>query len=235
MTQRNYLNNHSAFSFTTLVKNPKMLVEFYSDEQWLSWVDQLAEKNYVTIDDFVPVDLYDDLKRFFQARLEQEEFDQAGIGSVFNNQLVTSIRGDYTYWIDKNRDTEIAPVFTLVEELVSKINRYCFLSLSGYEFHFAHYPPGSFYRRHLDQFKDRSNRMISVIIYLNDHWKPGNGGELKLFGEDESETLIQPLARRCVLLRSDSVEHEVMKTEVSRFSLTGWLLYQPSSVGYLLT
>lgn len=210
-------------------------MDIHTEDTWLGWIDQLAEDNYAVIDDFLPEGLYSKLKGFFQAKLDQEEFDPAGIGSLFNNHLVTSIRGDYTYWIDKQRDEAISEVFTLVEEMVSKLNRYCYLSLSGYEFHFAHYPKGSFYKRHLDQFKDRNNRMISVIIYFNDHWQPGDGGELKIYKDDDNEILISPLARRCVLMRSDCVEHEVMTTEVSRFSLTGWLLYQPSSVGYLIT
>lgn len=211
------------------------IVNSYSDEKWISWVDQLSEDNFLVIDDFVPEGLYARLKDFFLEKLQDDQFAQAGVGSIFNNQLVTSIRRDYTYWIDKQRDEALAPFFSLVEEMLSNLNRYCYLSLSGYEFHFAHYPKGSFYKRHLDQFKGRNNRMISVIIYFNDNWQKGNGGELKLFREDGSEVLIEPVAKRCVLLRSDCVEHEVMETQVSRFSLTGWLLYQPSSVGYLLT
>lgn len=210
-------------------------MDFYSDTKWVSWVDQLSEENFVVIDDFVPEVLYNRLQVFFTDKYQGDEFDRAGIGSIFNNQLITAIRGDYTYWIDKERDTEIAPFFFLIEEMIGRLNRYCYLSLSGYEFHFSHYPKGTFYKRHLDQFKGRNNRMISVIIYFNDNWQQGNGGELKLFRQDESELLIAPRAKRCVLLRSDRVEHEVMETHVSRFSLTGWLLYQPSSLGYLLT
>ena len=211
------------------------IVSFFTDEMWVSWIDRLAEDNYLVVDDFLPERLYDNLKQFFQARLRDEEFTRAGIGSAFNKQLATTIRGDYTYWIDKQRDVALADFFSLLEEMIAKLNRYCYLSLSGYEFHFAHYPKGSFYKRHLDRFKDNNNRMISVIIYLNEHWQEGDGGELKVYTGDEQEVSIAPLARRCVFLRSDQMEHEVLETSVSRFSLTGWLLYQPSSVGYFLS
>jgi SM-20-related protein len=112
------------------------------------------------------------------------------------------------------------------------MNRYCYLSLSDYEFHLAHYPTGTFYKRHLDQFVGRNNRMISVVIYLNEHWKVGDGGELQIYLESGDVT-VQPKARRCVLFKSADVEHEVLTTNVGRDSLTGWLLYKPAGLGLL--
>lgn len=205
----------------------------HTDEKWLNWVDALSENDYVIIDDFLPVDIYRKVKDFFLKKLEEDEFERAGLGSVFNNQLDTSIRGDFTYWLDKQHDTTMSPVFELIEETLATFNRYCFLSLSGYEFHLAYYPKGTFYKRHVDQFKDRSNRMISVVMYFNDGWKQGDGGELKIFRQD-GEILVEPIAGRCVMFKSADVPHEVTETQVGRYSLTGWLLYQPSGVGYLL-
>ena len=205
----------------------------YTDEKWLNWVDLLSEHDYVVIDDFLPADLYQQVSHFFMKKLEVDEFERAGLGSIFNNVQDTKIRGDYTYWLDKARDIELHKVFTLVEEAVSAFNRFCYLSLSGYEFHLAHYPKGAFYKRHVDQFKDRNNRMISVVMYFNEDWKEGDGGELKIFKQDE-EILVAPIAGRCVMFKSADVPHEVTKTNISRYSLTGWLLYQPSGVGYLL-
>jgi SM-20-related protein len=108
------------------------------------------------------------------------------------------------------------------------------LSLAGYEFHYAHYPERTFYKRHVDQFKDRSNRLITFILYLNDGWSPGDGGELMIYKGDQ-EIKVEPIMNRCVLFKTEGLEHEVLLSNTSRFSLTGWLLYQPSGVGYLLT
>lgn len=207
---------------------------YYDDEKWLNWVDLLSEQDYVIVDDFLPTDLYQQVQVFFARKQEEEEFARAGLGSVFNNQLDTSIRGDFTYWLDRKKDAELHAIFQLIEEAIAAFNRYCFLSLSGYEFHLAYYPEGAFYKRHVDQFKDRSNRMISVVMYFNDGWKQGDGGELKIFKE-EKELLIAPIAGRCVMFKSADLPHEVSKTNTGRYSLTGWLLYQPSGVGYLLS
>ncbi len=208
-------------------------MNFFSEEKWIDWVDQLSENDYVVIDNFLSPELYQAIRGFLLQKLEEDEFKRAGLGSLFNNQLDTSIRGDFTYWLDKERDTSLSPAFELIDEIKFTLNRFCFLSLSGYEFHLAHYPAGTFYKRHVDQFQDRSNRMISVIIYLNEGWKQGDGGELKIFKNDE-ELMVDPIAGRCVMFKSADVPHEVMKTNVGRYSLTGWMLYQPSGVGYIL-
>ncbi|MEQ9467279.1 MAG: 2OG-Fe(II) oxygenase [Ekhidna sp.] len=208
-------------------------MNFHAEEKWIDWVDQLSLNDFVVIDDFLSEEIYQHIRSFFLSKLEEDKFDRAGIGSSLNNTLDTTIRGDFTYWLDKSRDKQLADTFGIIEETKDVLNRFCFLSLSGYEFHLAYYPAGTFYKRHVDQFRERSNRMISMIIYLNEGWKKGDGGELKILKEDE-EIMVDPIARRCVMFKSADVPHEVMKTHVGRYSLTGWLLYQPSGVGYLL-
>ena len=208
-------------------------MNFHPEEKWINWVDQLSLNDFVVINDFLPEDLYKRLRTFLLLKLEEDEFERAGIGSSVKKMQDTSIRGDFTYWLDKNRDLDLSPAFDIIEEAKDTLNRFCFLSLSGYEFHLAYYPEGTYYKKHLDQFQERSNRMISMIIYLNEGWKKGDGGELKIFREDE-EQLIEPIAGRCVMFKSADVPHEVMKTNVGRYSLTGWLLYTPSGVGFVL-
>lgn len=95
------------------------------------------------------------------------------------------------------------------------------------------YPKGSFYKRHLDQFNNRSNRMITMIIYLNENWKKEDGGELKIY-KNNTEILVEPLANRSIIFKSAALEHEVLPTNAGRNSITGWFLYQPSGVGYIL-
>lgn len=206
---------------------------YYSEDQWLTWVDQLSENDYLIIDDFITNDIYQTARSFLLDKLKEEEFSKAAIGPASDQHIVSEVRGDYIFWLDKQRDGILSPFFGLLDETIGVLNRYCYLSLSGLEFHLAHYPAGSFYKKHLDQFKSRNNRMISMIIYLNEGWKTGNGGELKIF-KPEGDIIVNPVAKRCVLFKSDTVEHEVLRTTVSRYSLTGWLLYLPSGVGSVM-
>ncbi|HKL90325.1 MAG TPA: 2OG-Fe(II) oxygenase [Allomuricauda sp.] len=205
---------------------------YHSLEDWLSWMDDISDKDYVVIDHFLRDELYTEIKSFFLSKLPN--FKEAGIGSHSENQVDANIRGDFTYWLDRKRDAQLETYWNLLEETLKIFNRYCYLSLSGYEFHLAHYPSGGHYDKHLDQFENRNNRMISMIIYFNDHWQPSDGGELEIFEKDGTSFLVEPLAARCVLFKSAEVPHAVLEAHKNRFSLTGWLLYQPSSVGKLL-
>lgn len=203
-----------------------------SDEAWSEWLDQLAADDYVVVDDFISEELYRTVLQFFRRTEQDDNLQKAGIGSSGEFQVKSSVRGDFIHWLNREKDTELKPFFDLMDELNQKLRRYCFLSLTDSEFHIAKYPPGSHYNRHLDQFQERSNRQVTVLIYLNENWKPGDGGKLKIYRED-TEILVAPVARRLLLFKSDCVEHEVLTTNVPRYSLTGWLLRQPSSVGYL--
>jgi len=203
-------------------------------DPWEIRVDHLAEKDLVILDDFLPTKVLTDSRNFLKKKLELEEFKQAGIGPLSEFRIEKSIRSDEIFWLDRKRDTELEGFFALVDEVIAQLNRFCFLSISGSEFHLAHYPTGSFYKRHLDQFDSRSNRLISMVCYLHENWKPEHGGELRLHNKDGTHTDVAPLPGRMILFKSDAVPHEVLLSKASRYSITGWLLHQPSELGYLL-
>ncbi|MCB0738950.1 MAG: 2OG-Fe(II) oxygenase [Bacteroidetes bacterium] len=201
-------------------------------EKWSLWINELSDKNYVVIDNFLNTDCYKQVTTFLTAHIQN--FKQAGIGALDQNLINKDIRGDATFWLDSKRDMELNLFWQKVEETIDVLNRECFLSLNGFEFHLTKYPPGAHYKRHLDQFQNRNNRLISVVIYLNEHWQPGNGGELEIY-DNEQIINISPIANRCVLFRSDLVEHAVLTSNTNRFSLTGWLLHKPAALGKFFT
>lgn len=208
---------------------------FFSDEQWLSWIDKLAEDDFVVIDDFISDAQLHQLRAFLLDKWQNDDFNHAKIGSNINDTLASDIRGDYTFWLNEKRDEDLNVFFSLIRESIANFNRYCFLSLAGFEFHLAHYPPNAFYKRHFDRFKDKSNRMLSFVIYLNENWVEEQGGKLRMYNVQGKEQLdVEPIAKRVVIFKSDTVEHEVLPTTTSRYSFTGWLLYLPSSVGSVI-
>ena len=93
------------------------------------------------------------------------------------------------------------------------------------EFHYAVYPTGTFYKRHLDTFQNDSRRKLSIVCYLNEeNWLTTNGGELVIYKPDGSEEVIYPMPGRVVIFESQVLEHEVKKvTNDQRLSITGWL------------
>ena len=70
-------------------------------DKWFSWMDELAEQNYVVIDDFIDNNLYKEIKNFLFDKIDV--FDQAGIGALNQNTIKKTIRGDKTYWLNKKR------------------------------------------------------------------------------------------------------------------------------------
>ncbi|RYZ69438.1 MAG: 2OG-Fe(II) oxygenase, partial [Proteobacteria bacterium] len=105
------------------------------------------------------------------------------------------------------------------------LNERYFLGLRREEFHFARYPVGKGYAKHLDQHRGQTERRISLVLYLNPEWSATDGGQLRLFSsEDEMQevTMITPQWGRLVLFRSDLVPHEVLPCFQIRWSLTGW-------------
>ena len=209
------------------------MTSFIDQDNAIDWVDTLSEKHYVIIENALTTEVLNGLVKALNDRLEEDRFKKAAIGTMSQKQIDRSIRGDNIFWLDKSsQEFPIQSFFQLADHIKQLLNRYCFLSLSDYEFHFAHYPIGTFYKRHLDQFQGRDNRLISMVLYLNQYWKPDYGGGLKLFLEDK-EHIIYPEFGRLVLFKSDLLEHEVMITRKDRFSITGWMLYQPVGLGFL--
>jgi SM-20-related protein len=150
----------------------------------------------------------------------QKLFKQAAIGNKTEKQTNADIRRDSIFWLEKD-DAAFSFFSNKIYELISNLNRHFYLGINDHEFHLAHYPAGGFYKKHKDAFKSDDARKISVILYLNKHWKKGNGGELKLYLEN-SEMIIEPLAGRLVVFESH-LEHEVLESKTDRYSITGWL------------
>jgi SM-20-related protein len=95
------------------------------------------------------------------------------------------------------------------------------------EFHFAVYPQGRFYKRHLDTFQNDQRRKLSIVLYLNKNWSATNGGELVIYKQtnnQENAISILPKFGRLVVFESQVLEHEVKPIKQGlRLSITGWL------------
>ena len=65
---------------------------------------------------------------------------EAGIGNKENNVNDATIRSDKTVWVEKNANGSLDKLFfEPMEELMTRLNRKCFLGLNNSEFHFALY------------------------------------------------------------------------------------------------
>lgn len=171
---------------------------------------------------FISMDLMENLKSVCLERNHSGIFQKAAIGKEKN--IVENIRSDKIAWIQENESNKFVMEYqNILNQVKEKINQELFLGLTDYECHFAIYPEESFYKPHLDRFKNSSRRTVTFICYLNPDWKKGDGGELKLHLDKGSE-IVEPLGGSVVCFLSDKILHEVLISKKERMSLTGWFL-----------
>jgi SM-20-related protein len=186
-------------------------------------IDSFIEHKVGLAEDFLSVSLAANLKANLLALYANHQLRPAGIGN--NAALVKDklIRNDKIYWLDRQHDNAAEQLFfELMDGFVSYLNRTCYTGITGYEFHYALYEKGSFYKKHLDQFQNNKSRAYSIILYLNADWQEKDGGELVLYHENHLQT-IAPVNGKCVFFKSSELEHEVLITHQPRLSITGWL------------
>jgi SM-20-related protein len=155
-----------------------------------------------------------------QARRDRGDFAAARIGG--DRRLEPDTRGDSICWLaDPEFDAERRLLRSL-EELRLALNGGALLGLFDLELHYAWYPPGAGYGRHVDQPQNRGHRRVSLVLYLNEDWRTSDGGALRYFQASGAYRDIDPVGGRLVAFLTEGREHEVTATQRPRLSLTGW-------------
>lgn len=189
---------------------------------------EIYQKSYVIIDDFIDEDFRSALLAEQIALVNQGKFRHAAVGKGGQKQVRTEIRSDEVFWMDADDLTPLQNAYwEKIEEIRKMLNQRCFLGLRSFEGHFARYPIGSFYKRHLDQFHAVPHRVVTVILYLNETWTAEDEGALRMYfpqgdGTELTEDVL-PLGGRLVVFLSGEIPHEVLPTKKERISITGWL------------
>ena len=211
--------------------NPPISAATSSENIFSRISGSLRDQGYFIIDQVFSVEqlqsLYMDIKN-----THNEHFHQAGIGREQEHQLNQFVRGDRIRWLDMN-DQASRFYLQWSEQLRQHLNRELYLGLFDYECHYAHFPEKAFYKKHLDAFKGSLNRRLSTVLYLNPAWQPSDGGELILYSQDDSKILetVMPMFGKMVIFMSEEFPHEVLPTQCSRYSLTGWFRVNNTLMG----
>lgn len=182
----------------------------------------LEHHGYAVVPGALPPGLPDALFAHYKS-LSDAAFRPAGVGREDRHQLNPFVRQDTVHWLDGGHPAPAA-YLAWAEGLRLGLNRRLFLGLFDYECHYAYYPPGGFYKRHLDAFPGETNRVVTTVLYLNPRWQPGDGGELLLYAPDGTAVLetVAPTYGTLVVFLSAEFPHEVLPTRRSRASIAGW-------------
>lgn len=186
-------------------------------------VDSFIDNKIGIAENFLNKSLAAHLKENLTNLYSEKQLLSAGTGNdtiVVHNKLM---RSDIIYWLDRKHNNQYEnDFFDLMDSFVSFLNSTCYTGITGYEFHYTLYEKGSFYKKHLDQFKNNTGRQYSMIMYLNEDWQTIDGGELCIHHDGHLQN-ISPNNGKTVFFKSSELSHEVLITNKVRMSITGWL------------
>ncbi len=197
-----------------------------ADEAALAPVlDDLAERGWSVRPGFLPPSVVAGLRAECLRRRDAGAFHAAGVGPGAA-RVISTVRGDSIHWLDlDDPEPNVRACLAAAEALRQAANRHFFLGLDEFEAHFAAYPPGSGYRKHLDRFRDDDRRTLTAILYLNDAWTAADGGLLRFWPDPSGEGAyldIVPAGGTLVTFLSARYWHEVLPARRTRLALTGW-------------
>ena len=190
--------------------------------QYESMIQGLLENGFGSLDNWFSEEEIQNLRQSLRTHYERNVFHEARIGKNEYFQKEKSIRTDQVYWLHREQANQAEQsFFEKMNGFVSYLNNTCYAGIRDYEFHYAMYPPGSFYKRHVDRFKNDNSRLFSFVTYLTESWQVGDGGELVLYYKNQAIPVF-PIPGKVIFFRSE-LEHEVLLSNSDRLSLTGWL------------
>lgn len=148
----------------------------------------------------------------------------AANGNIAERSVNPGLREDFILWLQEPTLTAAQRSYwERLEQLRLAANAArLHLDLAGFEGHLAVYPPGTFYHKHIDRFQVDCRRALTCILYLNADWEEADGGQLRLYLDDERYFDILPQAGTLVTFLSERFWHEVLPTKRDRMSITGW-------------
>ena len=186
----------------------------------------LAGPGWSVCDNFIPAETVKALATECRQQWQRGQFRAAQVGIGENLKLRPEIRSDQVIWLDSSVLSPPQQIyFDAVEDVRYAVNQALYLGLFEFEAHLTLYPPGSFYRRHVDRFRGSEYRLVSCVLYLNENWLPEHGGQLRLHTpqHETKHVDIAPSAGALVCFLTEHMEHEVLLTHHDRLSVTGWL------------
>jgi SM-20-related protein len=187
-------------------------------------IEHIAQQGYAVIEHFMSPEETHIMAQQAKALQSTGEMHRATTGVA---KLETpALRGDFIHWIEANEArSTVTAYLSAMAELQQSINQALFLGLFELESHFAIYPPGAGYQKHLDRLIGKEERKVSCILYLNDNWNSSDGGALRMYldKKDDSRYIdISPHGGTLVLFLSSDFLHEVLPAQRERMSVTGW-------------
>ena len=168
----------------------------------------------------IPLEYCRQLELRARARDRDGDFKLGAVGAGRGRVVRSDIRGDRICWVNESTGIEAA-LLLVFDALREALNRELQLGIAQFECHYSIYPLGAVYQRHRDRSPRGSERVVSLVLYLNAAWRPSDGGALRLYLET-GPVDVSPAAGTLVAFLSERFDHEVRPASRERLSLSGW-------------
>jgi SM-20-related protein len=187
-------------------------------------VDAIGSRGYAVTPDFLPAPRIDALRAQLLLHDRAGALVPASVGRGARRATRGDIRGDRIRWIDAQAPAPAErALLEALDALRVALNRELQLGVFEHEAHYALYPPGEGYARHIDRFRDDDARVLSLVLYLNEQWSAEEGGALRLATPEGDHVDVWPHAGTLVTFLSERFPHEVLPATRERMSIAGWL------------
>ncbi|GIX31986.1 MAG: hypothetical protein KatS3mg124_2458 [Porticoccaceae bacterium] len=212
-------------------------MERVADERWLERTVPMAEVaagleglGYALVEGFLTADEVAALRARAAAR--RGAFVPAAVGRGPAARRDRRLRGDRICWLDSAHPVERAWLARM-EAVRLALNRRLLLGLFEYEGHFAAYPPGARYARHLDSLRGGAQPpgergVLSEPARLGRH-RRRRARPLPAGGVWPCPS--RPGGGCLVLFLSEEIPHEVRPARRERLSIAGWFRVNGSTAG----
>ena len=87
---------------------------------------------------------------------------------------------------------------------------------------------GGCFPMHYDTSSAISNRAVTALVYLNQQWAPGDGGELRLYPFPLAPADVQPVFDRMAIFCATETLHRVMPSNARRLVFSIWFASEDS-------
>ena len=197
------------------------------DERFERLLADVTHQGWAVQRDFLSAEDTAMLRAECDIRWRGGDFRHAGVGRGAELKIRPEVRSDHVHWLDPSvPDTpQQRRYFATMEGLRQALNRSLYLGLLDFEAFFAVYPPGKFYQKHLDRFRGSEERSFTAVFYLNDGWKEEEGGQLRLYLDEDGNgpyVDVLPQAGTLAVFITEGRWHEVLPATRERMSLTGF-------------
>lgn len=196
-----------------------------SNNNFSKYSEELQNKGYTIIDNFVPDDLAKELNNIYISEQENnwEFIDQTRdnhYAHVFKteNQLLPKEGEKYKakFWRSENLESHERVNDIFNSNFKDRIKQFSGINLQEFDNRCYRLKQGNYYRLHIDDYAG----YINSIYYVNENWKWDWGGILHVCDHEEEEYIrpIFPKYNRLVLLHNQKFRSPHFISQVSEYA-----------------